>query len=448
MELMVKPGLPLIGQVNVPGDKSISHRAALFGALADGTSQIDHFLNAGVTEAMLSILTQSGVSWSREGERLTVFGKGWEGLQASADALDCGNSGTTMRLLAGALAAANIPSTLDGSTGLRKRPMKRIVEPMKEMGVAIEATEGCAPIKISNSKLPLKGIVHKMPVASAQVKSCLLLAALAADTPCTIAEPGPSRDHTECMLAEVGISIEKWTETQAGQTWYYTRLLPKFRQPLQPLTLQIPGDFSAAAFLLVAGAIVPGSNIQLKGVGLNPTRTGLLEALLEMGADIQITGKTTQGKEPVGDVTVKYSSLKGIDISGSTVVRMIDEFPVFAAAAAFARGKTVVREAEELRHKESDRISSLGQELTRIGIDFSETADGFVIQGNRVPGGARVDSHGDHRIAMALAVAGLAAQTPVVISGAEYIAESFPDFIPCLMRLGAEMNNKEDIIHA
>lgn len=287
-----------------------------------------------------------------------------------------------------------------------------------------------------------------MPVASAQVKSCLLLAALAADTPCTIAEPGPSRDHTECMLAEVGISIEKWTETLAGQTWYYTRLLPEFQRPLKPLTIQIPGDFSAAAFLLVSGAIVPGSNILLKGVGLNPTRTGLLEALLEMGADIQITGKTTQGSEAVGDVTVRHSRLRGIDISGSAVVRMIDEFPVFAVAAAFAHGRTVVREAEELRHKESDRISALGQELTRIGIDFCETADGFVIQGNRVPGDAAVDAHGDHRIAMALTVAGMAADAPVVVSGAEFIAESFPGFVSCLQESGADVIVSEENGHA
>jgi 3-phosphoshikimate 1-carboxyvinyltransferase len=439
MELTVNPGNPLVGKVFVPGDKSISHRAALLGAFADGASHIDHFLNAGVTEAMLSILSQSGVAWHREGERLTVLGKGWGGLQTSAETLDCGNSGTTMRLLAGALAAANIPSTLDGSDGLRKRPMKRIVEPLQEMGVAIEATEGCAPIKISNTKLPLRGIVHKMPVASAQVKSCLLLAALAADSPCIITEPGPSRDHTECMLAEMGITIEKWTETQNGQIVYFTRLLPAFRQPLHPLTLQIPGDFSAAAFLLVTGAIVPGSNIQLKSVGLNPTRTGLLEALLEMGADIQITEKRVQGSEPVGDMIVHYSELRGIEISGSSVVRMIDEFPVFAVAAAFAHGKTVVREAQELRHKESDRISALGQELRRLGMDFLETDDGFEILGDQVPGGTRVDSHGDHRIAMALTVAGMAAEAPLVVTGAEFIAESFPEFVPYLQQLGADL---------
>ncbi len=439
MKLTVIPGNPLTGNVKIPGDKSISHRAALFGALADGTSQIDNFLHAGVTDAMLSILKQSGVSWRREGERLTVLGKGWQGLQASHSSLDCGNSGTTMRLLAGALSAVNIPAILDGSAGLRKRPMKRIVEPLREMGVAIEATDGCAPIKISSSKLPLRAIVHEMPVASAQVKSCILMAALAADTPCIIAEPGPSRDHTECMLSEVGVSIEKWVETKNNQTWYFTRLAPVFRQPLSPLNIHIPGDFSAAAFLLVAGAIIPGSCIMLNGLGLNPTRTGLLEALIAMGADIQITERSTQGSELVGDVVVRHSELRGIDISGSAVVRMIDEFPVFAAAAAFAKGKTVVREAEELRYKESDRISSLGQELTRLGVAFSETADGFIIQGSQVPGGAQVVSHGDHRIAMALTVAGMAASAPVVVNGAEFIGESFPGFIACLQKLGANV---------
>lgn len=445
MKLTIKPGHPLTGQVNVPGDKSISHRAALFGALADGESRIDHFLNAGVTDAMLSILTQSGINWRREGERLIILGKGWQGLQVSPKALDCGNSGTTMRLLAGAFSAANFPATLDGSAGLRKRPMKRIVEPLKEMGVAIQATEGCAPIKITRSKLPLSGIFHKMPVASAQVKSCLLLAALAADSPCTIAEPGPSRDHTECMLSEMGVSIEKWTEIDNQQPWFFTRLNPEIQHALPPLIISIPGDFSAAAFLMVAGAIIPGSNIMLKGVGLNPTRTGLLEALVEMGADIVIDNQTAQGSEPVGDIIVKHSILRGIDISGSAVVRMIDEFPVFAAAAAFANGKTVVREAVELRHKESDRISTLGKELSRLGIAFSETADGFIIQGNRVHGGAVVDAHGDHRIAMALTVASMAAETSVVVTGAEFIAESFPGFVSCLQELGADIIVSQDI---
>lgn len=439
MRLTIKPGNPLIGSVIVPGDKSISHRAALLGALADGQSTIDHFLNAGVTEAMLSILQQLGIQWHRNGEQLTIWGKGRQGLQPSSQVLDCGNSGTTMRLLAGAFSAANLPSILDGSAGLRKRPMNRIVEPLKQMGVAIESTEGCAPIQIFSTQLPLRGIFHKMTVASAQVKSCLLLAALAADSPCTIAEPGPSRDHTECMLSELGVGIEKWTEDENDFKWYFTRLIPEFLQSLPPLNIIIPGDFSAAAFLLVAGAIVPGSNITLKSVGLNPTRTGLLEALLEMGADIRIDNKTTQGTEAVGDITVKHSSLRGIDISGSAVVRMIDEFPVFATAAAYAQGKTIVREAEELRHKESDRISALGNELIRLGVDFSETVDGFIIEGNHISGGALVESHGDHRIAMALTVAGLAASSSVVVEGAEFIHESFPGFVLALEGMGAEI---------
>lgn len=439
MKLIIIPGKPLTGQVEIPGDKSISHRAALLGALAEGTSQIDHFLNAGVMHAMLSILRQSGVIWKRDGERLRIFGNGWQGLQPAFQPLNCGNSGTTMRLLAGAFAAANIPAIFDGSEGLRKRPMRRIVEPLKEMGIAIEATNGCAPVKIATTKLPLRGIFHKMPFASAQVKSCILLAALAADSPCTIAEPGPSRDHTECILSGMGISIEKWTETYQNQMQFFTRLSPTFRQPLSPLDIHIPGDFSAAAFLLVAGAITPGSWITIKEVGLNPTRTGLLEALIEMGAEIRITNQSVHGAEPEGDVVVKHSELRGITISGAAVVRMIDEFPVFATAAAYARGKTVVRNAEELRHKESDRISSLGRELTSLGVEYSETSDGFIIQGSQVPGGAQVESHSDHRIAMALSVAGLAASAPVVVSGAEYINESFPDFVSCLHKLGAEV---------
>lgn len=440
MNLKIIPGRPLTGHAEIPGDKSISHRAALLGALAEGDSRIEHFLNAGVTEAMLSILKQSGVSWQRDKERLEIYGRGFQGLRTSPNALDCGNSGTTMRLLAGAISAANIPAVLDGSPGLRKRPMKRIVDPLREMGVNIEAADGCAPLNISPSKLPLKGIFHHMPVASAQVKSCLLLAALAADTPCTITEPGPSRDHTELMLTEMGISIEKWTEDRHGLIQYFTRLTPKYRQPLSPLNMYIPGDFSAAAFLLVAGAVTPGSCITMKSVGLNSTRTGLLEVLQEMGAEIQITNQVFQGKEMTGDLAVKHSKLHGIDISGSAVVRMIDEFPVFAVAAAFAKGKTMVHNAEELRHKESDRITSLGKELIQLGVDFTETADGFIIQGSQILGGTQVDAHGDHRIAMALTVAGLASLQPVIVSGAEYINESFPDFVPCLQRIGADMN--------
>lgn len=444
MKLTIMPGSPLVGRVRIPGDKSISHRAALLGALAQGNSQIDHFLNAGVTNAMLSILEQSGVSWQRDGEQLRIFGKGWEGLKPSLRILDCGNSGTTMRLLAGALAAANIPAILDGTPGLRKRPMNRIIEPLQEMGVSIEATDGHAPILISRSKLPLRGLIYTMPVASAQVKSCILLAALASDAPCTIIEPGPSRDHTECMLSEMGVSVEKWTEAHNEHIQYITCLTAEFHQPLYPLNIHIPGDFSAAAFLLVAGAITPGSCITLEGVGLNPTRIGLLEALTEMGADIQVKNSSVQGSEAVGDVVIKYSELHGITISGSAVVRMIDEFPVFATAAAYAKGKTVVREAEELRHKESDRIASLGRELTSLGVNFNETADGFIIDGCQVRGGAQVESHADHRIAMALAVAGLAAREPVKVLDAEYIAESFPEFVPCLKNLGAQVIVSKD----
>ncbi|MBN1538119.1 MAG: 3-phosphoshikimate 1-carboxyvinyltransferase [Anaerolineales bacterium] len=444
MRLSIRPGNSLNGQVIVPGDKSISHRAALLGALGDGESRIEHFLNAGVTDAMLSILTQLRVPWQREGENLSISGNGWQGLHASLQALNCGNSGTTMRLLAGGLSAANIPAILDGSPGLRKRPMKRIVEPLKKMGVSIEATKGCAPIIISSTNLPLRGILHKMPVASAQVKSCLLLAALAADSPCIIVEPGPSRDHTECMLSEMGIAIEKWTETENNRVWYFTRLNPDHRQLLPPLNISIPGDFSAAAFFIVAAAIVPGSCIALQNVGLNPTRTGLLEVLIEMGGNIQITERVTPGAEPVGDVTVRHSVLKGIEISGSTVVRMIDEFPVFAVAAAYANGKTIVREAKELRFKESDRISALGGELTRLDVDFSETADGFIIQGCQVRGDAIVEAHGDHRIAMALTVAALAAEASVGVDGAEFIGESFPEFLPCLKKLGADVSIVEE----
>jgi 3-phosphoshikimate 1-carboxyvinyltransferase len=269
-----------------------------------------------------------------------------------------------------------------------------------------------------------------LPVASAQVKSCLLLAALAAAGPTVISEPGPSRDHTERMLAALGATVIC--------SAYQTTLTPPSPLRLPPLHMTLPGDMSAAAFLIVAALITPASEITLRGVGLNPTRTGLLETLLEMGADIAVMPGEDQGGEPYGDVCVRASALHGVTVGGERVVRMIDEFPIFAVAAACAEGMTIVRDAEELRHKESDRITALGGELRRLGVNFAETADGFTIQGGPVQGG-EVDAHGDHRLALSLAVAGLAAQAPVQVRGAHIMAESFPGFADMLRALGGRV---------
>jgi 3-phosphoshikimate 1-carboxyvinyltransferase len=446
MKLTVKPGGALRGTAAVPGDKSLSHRAVLFAALAEGESRIDNFLVSGVTRVMLESLRALGVRWELEGESLKVEGRGLSGLQATGDPLNCGNSATTIRLLAGALAAAGIPAVLDGSPGLRRRPMGRIVEPLRRMGVPVEAGEnGGAPLRLE-ARAPghkLRGIAETLPVASAQVKSCLLLAALAADRPTTLREPGPSRDHTERMLSSMGVEIHSRVIEESTGSVYETCLTPP-TQSLRPLHLSLPGDMSAAAFLLVAGTIAPGSMIRIPGVEVNPTRTGLVDALRGMGADIRYENETVQGGEPVADLVVRASALHGTEIGGPLVVRMIDEFSIFGMAAACADGLTVVRDAAELRLKESDRIHTLCEELRRLGVQAEEFPEGFSIVGKgggqdcAVMGGA-VEAHGDHRLAMALAVAGLAARAPVTVEGAEILAESFPDFVDTLRALGAEL---------
>jgi 3-phosphoshikimate 1-carboxyvinyltransferase len=440
MKLIVSPSNSLSGQSDLPGDKSISHRATLLASLAYGHSHIGNFLSAGVTEGMLRSLTALGVDWRIREKTLTVEGFGLNSYRTPAVTLGCGNSATTMRLMAGALAASGVAATLDGTPGLRQRPMRRLIEPLQSMGVPIQASgSGGAPLVLAArpASQPLKGIDYTLPVASAQVKSALLLAALAADGSMTLREPGPSRDHTERMLKGIGMKV---TSRQEGHD-FMTIFEPSGQ--LEPLNITVPGDISSAAFLIVAALIVPESEIILKGVGLNPTRTGLLDALAAMGADIHVAETDEECGEPVGEVKVWSSYLKATRVSGDLVVRMIDEFPIFAVAAAYANGKTVVENAEELRYKESDRIVALCQELRAIGVDAKETADGFIIQGRGKPSGGTVDPHGDHRLAMALAVAGLAAKNPVNVRSAEIIDESFPGFIQSLRLLGADLVGKE-----
>jgi 3-phosphoshikimate 1-carboxyvinyltransferase len=446
MRLHITPGNPLRGEASLPGDKSISHRAALFAALAEGESRFDHFLISGVTRAMLEALSALGIPWKLHGEHLSIIGRGLHNLKPPSRAIDCGNSGTTMRLLAGALAGAGVPAVLDGSQGLRMRPMRRIVAPLQEMGVAIQDDEGRAPLKLGVSQIPLRAIDHTLPVASAQVKSCLLLAALAAEGTTTLREPGPSRDHTERMLRSMGVNVtsdQAFTtgdvDLQVPKTEYITRLTSPSPVALAPLEMYLPADFSSAAFLIVAALISPGSEIVLRGVGLNPTRTGLLEVLVEMGADIQVYNQDERGGEPVGDLRICNSQLVGTQICGDRVVRMIDEFPAFAAAAAYAEGESEVSQAEELRHKESDRISALCAGLRALGISARERRDGFTLSGEHAPRGGIVDAGGDHRLGMAFAIAGLAAREPVTIEGAQVIAESFPAFTRTLTQLGARV---------
>jgi 3-phosphoshikimate 1-carboxyvinyltransferase len=447
--LVAKSGGELRGEVGrrgeyyLPGDKSISHRAALLAAMADGESRISNFLVSGVTWAMLRALTGLGINWNLDENILTVYGQGIEGFISPKEPIQCGNSGTTMRLLAGAVAASGVSATLDGSEGLRRRPMNRIVQPLRQMGVEIYALNGCAPLDIKPSVSPLRSIDYSLPVASAQVKSCILIAALSAEGISVIREPAPSRDHTERMLGSMGVSVHREltdnSESQ-GEKTYLTTVIPPVPRRLSPLQCSIPGDISAASFLIVAGLIVPNSQLMLRQVGLNPTRTGLIEVLQKMGADIQILELPEEHGEPAGDIVVKSSQLRGTEVSGLSVVRMIDEFPIFSIAAACAQGKTVVRDAVELRHKESDRISALCGELLKLGVRIREEVEGFQIVGGFPIQGGIVQPHGDHRLAMSLAVAGLVAQEPVFIQQAEIIQESFPTFVQLLQQLGADID--------
>ncbi len=429
MRLTVRgPSPPLRGDLRLPGDKSITHRALLLAGMASGASRLRGLLRAGVTEAMLAALRCLGVDAEFLGpDDLLVLGGAWRSPEAP---LDCGNSGTTMRLLLGALAGRPVTATLTGSRRLRQRPMARVVEPLRRMGADIRGNGPADAPPFTVHGRHLRGAEHHLPVASAQVKSALLLAGLHAEGPTVVVEPGLSRDHTERLLAHLGLALTVERDR--------VRLVPDDR-PLPAFDLRVPGDFSSAAFLLVAGALVPGSRVRLEGVGLNPRRLGLLEALREMGAQVETEVVRLEAGEPVGCVAVTGGGLRATVVEGERAVRMIDEFPVFAVAATQAEGETVVRGAQELRHKESDRIQALAVELRKLGACIEPTADGFIVHGPRRLRGAVVDSHGDHRLAMALAVAGLVAEGETVVEGAEWIGESYPGFAHALRALGAEV---------
>jgi 3-phosphoshikimate 1-carboxyvinyltransferase len=426
-QLAVRPGGALRGRGRVPGDKSISHRALLLGSLAGGASQVSGFLSCGDCMATLACLCALDIEVEiHSAGSLTVHGRGLRGLRAPAGPLNCVRSGTTMRLLAGILAGQTFASTLTGERQLLRRPMRRIVDPLRQMGAEIEDTGGHAPLTVRGRRLHSRE--HILPVASAQVKSALLLAGLYADGPTTVRQPGPARDHTERMLAAMGADIDV--------DGLDVTLAPS--PSLSPFSLYIPGDLSAAAFPLVAAALVPGSEVTVEGVGVNPTRTGLLDVLRAMGAQVTVEGRKVQGNEPAADVTVRASGLRGVEVGGHTVVRMIDEFPVLAVAATQAHGTTVVRDAAELRVKESDRIATAVTELRALGARIEPLADGFVVEGPTPLHGAMVDSHGDHRLAMALAVAGLVAEGETIVQNTACIADSFPGFEELMQGLREE----------
>ncbi len=441
--LVVRSGAPLRGQARVPGDKSISHRALMLGALADGVSHVTGFLPGGDCMATLGCMRALGVCIEQPDETtVVIYGNGLRGLQRPDAPLDCVRSGTTMRLLAGILAGQDFDSVLSGDPQLLRRPMRRVVEPLRAMGADISDTDGHGPLVIHGRKL--HGGEHTLTVASAQVKSALLLAGLFADAPTTVRQPGPSRDHTERMLkAQVNgkwqmANGESATQPPLVIDGLTVTLNPAIVDRLEPLKMVVPGDISSAAFPLVAALLVPDSEIALLGVNTNWTRTGLLDVLAAMGAQVVLTNEGEQGGEPVADLVVRSASLSGTEVGGDTVVRMIDEFPVLAVAATQARGTTVVRDARELRVKETDRIATVVAELRKLGAQIEPQDDGFIVTGPTRLRGATVDSHGDHRLGMALAVAGLVAEGETAIENAERIADSFPGFVGIMQGLGGD----------
>ncbi len=425
-QFTLRPGGEIRGKITVPGDKSISHRAVMLASIAQGTSYIRNWLAAGDTEATLGAMRDLGARIERQdASTLTIEGGP---LRPSPNPLNLQNAGTGIRLLAGIMVGQPFASTLDGSAQLRRRPMRRIIDPLTRMGADIRAANGCCPLTIRPAALT--GAHYDMPVASGQVKSALLLAGLYADSPTTVTQPGPARDHTERMLRAMGVRIDQ--EDEAGNC---LTLCPGGR--LEPLDITVPGDPSSAAFPLVAALLVPGSDLTITGVDLNPTRIGLLDALAEMGADFTISNRSTQAGEPVGDIQVKSSALRGVDIGGETVVRMIDEFPILMVAATQAEGETSVRDARELRVKETDRIAVMAAELRKLGAVIEEREDGFRIVGPQRLSGGQVDGHDDHRIAMSLTITGLIAAEGAIVTDAACAADSFPGFAETLVNCGA-----------
>ncbi|MEW6039020.1 MAG: 3-phosphoshikimate 1-carboxyvinyltransferase [Pseudomonadota bacterium] len=424
-----RPGGRMRGEVRAPGDKSVSHRSVMLGSLAEGVTEVTGFLEAEDCLATMAAFRAMGVEIEGpEDGRLRIHGVGLDGLKPPAAPLDLGNSGTSMRLLSGLLAGQAFDVTLTGDASLVRRPMRRVTEPLRAMGARIDTTEaGTAPLRITGGAR-LKGIDYEMPVASAQVKSCLLLAGLYAEGRTCVTEPAPTRDHTERMLAGFGYAVAR-----DGN-----RVCIESGGRLSATRIDVPADISSAAFFMVGAAISPGSDVLLRHVGINPTRTGVIEILREMGAGIEILDPREVGGEPVADIRVRHRELRGIRIPEHTVPLAIDEFPALFVAAACASGETVLTGAEELRVKESDRIQVMADGLTALGIEARPTPDGMVIQGGSLRGGV-VDSRGDHRIAMAFSIAALRASGPVEIRDCANVATSFPNFVELARTLGLDI---------
>ena len=415
----------LKGQLAVPGDKSISHRAVMLGSIASGNTEIHHFLQGADCLSTISCFRRMGVEIENRGNMVFVHGKGMRGLSAPSGMLDCGNSGTTMRLMSGILAAQPFPSTLTGDASIQKRPMKRIMEPLTQMGAHILSLRenGCAPLRIKPGKL--HGIHYHTPVASAQVKSAILLAGLYGDGPTKVTEPALSRNHTELMLRHFGAEIASEDVTAA--------VMPA--KELYGIKVDVPGDISSAAYFIAAALMVPGSEVLIRNVGVNPTRDGMIRVCQAMGADLTLENVRGREAEPMADLLVRHSSLQGVEIGGEIIPALIDELPMIAAMACAAQGTTVIKDAAELKVKESNRIRIMVENLSAMGADIRETEDGMIIEGGHPLHGASVDSHLDHRIAMTFAVTALIADGVTTIKDADCVRISYPGFYQDLSRL-------------
>ena len=415
----------LKGEVTVPGDKSISHRAVMFGSLAEGTTEVTNFLQGADCLSTISCFRKLGIEIENTSDRILIHGRGLHGLTESADTLDTGNSGTTTRLISGILAGQPFTTVLNGDASIQTRPMKRIMTPLSMMGADITSLKGndCAPLRICGGNL--HGITYQSPVASAQVKSCVLLAGLYADAPTSVVEPVLSRNHTELMLAGFGAHV-----TSSGTT---ATVEPE--PNLKGMKIEVPGDISSAAYFIAAGLIVPGSEFLIKNVGINPTRDGILRVAREMGGDVTILNEKISGGEPTCDLLVRSSNLKGMTVGGEIIPTLIDEIPMIAVMACFADGTTVIKDAQELKVKESNRIDTVVTNLKSMGAHIEATDDGMIIEGGYPLHGAVIDSHLDHRIAMSFAIGALGADGETTIEGAECVKISYPDFYETLEKL-------------
>lgn len=417
--------LPLKGELTIPGDKSISHRAVMLGAISQGTTSVTNFLRGADCLSTISCFRKMGIAIEENPTEILIHGKGLHGLSAPEAVLDVGNSGTTMRLLSGILAGQDFSSSLTGDASIRKRPMKRVITPLSLMGASIESIpgNGCAPLAIQG--MPLTGIHYQSPVSSAQVKSCVLLAGLYADSTTKVTEPFVSRNHSELMLRSFGAEIQTEGTTVSVQP-----------DPL--LTgqkVEVPGDISSAAYFIAAGLLIPGSEIFIKNVGINPTRDGILRVCRAMGADIEILNEQEHCGELTADLLVRHSALKGTVIEGGMIPTLIDELPIIAVMAAFAEGTTIIRDAQELKVKESNRLDIIVHHLKEMGADVTPAPDGMLIRGGKPLTGAVLDSHMDHRIAMSFAIAAMAGNGETEILNSDCVSISYPDFYADLRRL-------------